>query len=371
MRIRRHDGITSRSIRTRRIERTKGLRPILDCLEVRQLLTTPGDIVPGQIYQDVAFVDSNWDTVEVKVNGPTTVSTGFTLRLAGDATDYADIDTLNLVGLTSADSVSVTVTPNELTINGGTIYNKMYSSGYTNIRTITASDNTTGLGGLSLSAVIVGDIALPNVAIAGSITLDTGMTAFVDRVDSSAIASLSSSSPVVTITSPITGEQEIIDESPVGQGSQYNPVTGLIDLYNVEAQSIGSIVINGAISGTTNDPYDETQVTNDLRGIVTVSGDIGSIVAPRSAMRNAIRAGGIGSIQLGQINGEITTTDAAQPLTIALPKTFTGFLNVAGHLNLGFNASTADLDTGDITAGGGSRGSAPRQPIRSWFRTST
>ncbi|WP_165232674.1 beta strand repeat-containing protein [Aquisphaera insulae] len=354
-------GSTSRLANRRRCTRSRSRLPEVGALEERQLLTLPTAIVPGQIYQDVAFLDARGNTVEIAVNGTTTGAAGFTVRLAGDATSLADVDSLNLVGLSGQNGLSITVTPNELTINAGSdYYNKMFSAGYTNIAKITAADDTTTLGNIQLGAAIVGDINLPNVAM-GRITLDTGMVTYVDRVNTSTLASSSSNSPTITITSPLTGEQEIVDENMVGAGGQYNPAAGLIDLYNVEAKSISSIVVNGSISATTNDPFDETQLTNDLRGIVDVSGNIGSIVAPRGALRNAVRAGGIGSIQIGQINGEITTRDVSQPLTIALPLQFTGFLNVAGHLNLGFAGSTAEKDTGNISAGGGISGSDPSQ----------
>ncbi|WZO98711.1 hypothetical protein EP7_000299 [Isosphaeraceae bacterium EP7] len=336
------------------------MRLALEPLESRQLLTVPGAIVPGQVYQDVAFFDANGDTVEVKVEGPTGGASGFTLRLSGEATNYADIYSLNLVGLTAANGLNVIVKPNELTINAGPTFNKLFSSGYTSVTSITASNGVTDLGSIHLSAAIVNDIALPGVAI-GNITLDTGMVTFVDATNSATMSSISVSAPTIVITSPVTGEAEIYDESPVGPGAQYNPTAGLIDLGDVEARSIGAIVINGSISVATQDPFDVTDTTNDLRGVIDVTGKIGSIVAPRSAMRNAIRAGGIGSIRLGQIDGEITTRDAAEATTVYLPKQFSGFLTTAGHLNIGFTDATAELVTGNIRSGGGISGSDPSE----------
>ncbi len=345
------------SIRKTLARRKKSARPSFDALEVRQLLTLPGSIIPGQLYQDVAFLDTNGDTVEVKVNGPTSGTSGFTLRLAGEATNNADIHSLNLVGLSADNGLSITVTPNELTINAGPTFGKLYSSGYTNVGSITASNDVSALGSLFLSAAIVNDIALPNVAI-GNITLDTGQVTFVDAVNMASQGSVTINVPITTVTAPITGEAEINDESPVGPTTNYNPTAGLIDLWNVRAKNIDSIVVNGSISVTTADPFDVTDTTNDLRGVIDVSGKIGSIIAPRSAMRNAIRADGIGLINLGQINGEITTRGSTEATTIYLPKTFTGFLNVAGHLNLGFTDKTGELATGNIRAGRGISGSA-------------
>ena len=115
----------------------------LETLEPR-LLTTPGNIVPEQLYQDVAFTDARGDTVEVSINGPTPANTGFTLSLAGGAADDADINTINLLGLTSGGNLIVQVTPNELTItSGGQYYSQMFSAGYINITNITAMSDPT------------------------------------------------------------------------------------------------------------------------------------------------------------------------------------------------------------------------------------
>lgn len=349
---------TPRLRRTRAANRT-GARPTLDFLEDRRLMAVaPGPIVPGQVYQEVAFYDANGDTVEVRIDGPTSGGRGFTLQLAGGATNISDISRLNLVGLTGDNGLSILVTPNELTISAGADFGKMYSSGYTNVARIVADGGVTAVGDIHLSGAIVDSVALPGVALAG-ITLDTGMTAYVDTVNNAALDSINISAPTIVVTNPITGEAEIYDESPTGPTSGYNPVSGLIDLWDVTAASIGSIVINGTISADTKDPYDETNTTNDLRGVVTVSGDIGSIVAPRGAMRNAIRAGAIGSVRLGRIDGEITTTDASKPMTFYVPKQFSGSLHAAGHLNLGFTDASGELVTANFWAGAGLSGSDP------------
>lgn len=334
-------------------------RPCIDSLEPRQLLAVvPGPIVPGQVYQEVAFYDSNGDTVEVRIDGPTSGGRGFTLQLAGGSTNISDIRALNLVGLTAENGLSIVVTPNELTIAPGGDFGKMFSSGYTNVARITADPGVTALGDVHLSGAIVNAIALPGVDL-GGITLDTGMTAYVDTVNNATMGSINVSAPAITITNPITGAAEIYDESPTGPTANYNPTSGLIDLWDVTAASIGSIVVNGTISADTKNPYDESRLTNDLRGVIAVSGEIGSIVAPRGAMSNAIRAGGVGMIRLGQIDGEITTTDASRPMTIYVPSQFSGFLNAAGHLNLGFTGTNAEKVTANIRAGGGISGSDP------------
>lgn len=210
--------------RARRPRRTRaGVRPILVALEDRRLMTVaPGPIVPGQVYQDVAFYDANGDTVEVKIDGPTSGGRGFTLELAGGATNIADIRTLKIVGLTAENGLSILVTPNELTISAGPDFGKMYSSGYTNVTRITADAGVTAIGSVRLGAAIVNDVALPGVAVA-DITLDTGMTVFVDTVNNAALDSINISAPTIVVTNPITGEAEIYDESPTGPTSGYRP----------------------------------------------------------------------------------------------------------------------------------------------------
>lgn len=369
-------GITGSNDERRGSQRGTGrtMRPLLraEALEPRLLLAAPGDIVPGQLYSKVAFHDANGDTVEVEVLGTLGGAAGFTISLSGGAVNDADVDTINLIGLTSANSLVVRVTPNELTINAGPDYNRMFSAGFTNVNFIRAvadpahvAPEVTGLGGIQLSAAIVNSIALPGVDI-GNITLDTGMVAYVDRVNTTNPGGVNVSAPVVNAGAGAV-LTEVVDESPTGPTSNYNPTMGLIDLGSVTARNIESLLIEGGVSALTNDEYDTTELSNDFRGIISVSESIGSVIGPRSALRGALRAASIGSVRVGKISGEITTSDPSAAFAINLPNEFDGFINSAGHLHLGFpmlpepepttTGEAAALLNGRIMAGGGISGS--------------
>lgn len=305
----------------------------VEALESRQLLA----VVPGQLYQDLSFTDADGDTVRVTITGPVAnpANAGFQVELAGRATDHADATEINLVGLGPDNGVQVVVTPNELP-NAGPGFNKIYSGGYTNVVSLTAeptplnSTPVTALGGIQLSAAIVHSISLPGVEI-GNITLDPGQAPYIDRINT-------------------TNNQQSLDST------MYKPVTGGIDLGGIKAGSIDTLVINGAISAPTTNPFD-LSVTNDFRSVIEVSGRIGTVLGLRSNMAAALRADSIGSVRVAAISGEITTRNAAEPFSINLPSNFAGFINSAGHLNLGFPLSSGALITGQINAGGGISGS--------------
>jgi hypothetical protein len=222
------------------------------------------------------------------------------------------------------------VTPQELAFQPGTGFATMVSAGYTNVTVLSADEAMAALGGIQLSAAVVHSISLVGVDV-GSITLDAGEAPYADRINTQ-------------------NNQQATDST------MYNPVTGLIDLGGITAKSIDSLVINGAISAPTKNPFD-TSVTNDFRSVVNVTGRIGSVVGLRSSVSGAIRADSIGSVRVAAIAGEITTRAAEEPLAINLPTNFKGFINSAGHLHLGFPLSDGALITGQITAGGGISGS--------------
>jgi hypothetical protein len=302
----------------------------IDSLENRRLLA----ITPGTIYGSTpaTWTDADGDTVTVSLTGTVPAGAGFTVELAGLAADNADATRLSLVGLTAENGIQVVVTPNELTTQPGTGFATMYSPGYTNVAflDLDAEVQTTALGGIQLSAAIVHSISLAGVDV-GSITLDAGQAPLIDRINTQ-------------------NNQQAADTT------MYNPVTGLIDLGGIQAKSIDSLVINGAISADTKNPYD-TSVTNDFRSVINVTGRIGSVVGLRSSLSGAIRADSIGSVRVANIAGEITTRNSAEDLAINLPAAFKGFINSAGHLHLGFPLSDGSLITGQITAGGGISGS--------------
>ena len=283
-------------------------------------------ILPGQVVTSANYTDADGDSVAISVTGPVSQGAGFTVELAGKATDNADATSIDLTGLTLDNGLRIVVTPNALTTQPGTGFATMYSAGYTNVFEITkAKIDTamTGLGGIQLSAAIVNSTKLAGVAI-GNITLDPGQAPYVDRINTQ-------------------NNQQATDST------MYNPVTGLIHLGGIVAASVNSIVIDGAISAKTNNPHDLT-TTNDFRSVIEVAGEIGSIVGLRSNLRASVHADSIGSIRVAAISGEITTRSVTEDLAINLPSAFSGFINSAGHLHLGFPMGDASKITGQINA---------------------
>jgi len=300
----------------------------LDRLEDRRLMA----ILPGQIVSSATYTDADGDTVSIKVTGTVASGVGFSVELAGLATDNADATRINLSGLTKDNGLQVVVTPNALATQPGGAFAELYSPGYTNVAFLSndaPGTAMTDLGGIQLSAAVVHSMSLDGIAV-GNITLDAGEAPFCDRINS--------------------------QNNQQGTDSKfYQPVTGLIDLGGITAQSIDSIVINGAISAPTGNPFD-TSVTNDFRSVISVAGSIGSVVGLRSSLSGAIRAQAIGSVRVANIAGEITTRGTGD-FSINLPSSFKGFINAGGHLHLGFPLSDGALITGQINAAGGISGS--------------
>ena len=301
----------------------------VDRLEDRRLLAvTPLAIVP-----EATWFDADGDTVVVRVTGPidSPSTQGVSVQLTGMATDRADADTITLHGLTAANGVEVIVTPNQLVTqpsppgSPGNPFATMYTAAYTNVSSLEKASGPSmeALGSLRLSAAIVNKIDLTGIAVANDITLDPGQAPYVDRIN--------------------TQNAEAADST------SYNPVTGLIHLGGIVAKSVGSIVIDGAISATTKNPFDTT-TTNDFRSVIEVEEKIGSIIGLRSNMRAAVHAAEIGSVRVAAISGEITTRDSGKDLAVNLPSQFSGFINSAGHLHLGFPMSDPAKITGQIQA---------------------
>jgi hypothetical protein len=295
-------------------------------------------ILPGQIVPSASYFDADGDTVTIAVTGTVAPGAGFSVELAGLATDNADATRINLSGLTKDNGLQVVVTPTKLASQPGGNFATLYSSGYTSIAfisnevdptAVTPALPMTALGGIQLSAAVVHSISLDGIGV-GSITLDAGQAPFIDRINS--------------------------QNNQQGTDSKfYQPVTGLIDLGGITAASIDALVINGAISAPTGNPYD-VSVTNDFRSVVNVSGKIGSVIGLRSSLSGAIRAESIGSVRVANISGEITTRGTAD-LAINLPTGFKGFINSGGHLHLGFPLSDGALITGQVNSAGGISGS--------------
>ena len=317
--------------------RRRSRRPALavDQLEDRRMLA----VLPGQVVTSANYIDADGDSVSVTVTGAVADGAGFTVELAGRATDNADATRINLSGLTSDNGLQVVVTPNKLASQPGSSFATLYSPGYTNVAflsndveapaTQTPATKMVGLGGIQLSAAVVNSMSLDGIAV-GNITLDVGQAPFCDRINTQ-------------------NNQQAMDST------MYQPVTGAIDLGGITAAKIDSLVINGAISVLTGNPYD-TSVTNDFRSVINVSGSIGSVIGLRSSLSGAIRAQSIGSVRVANIAGEITTR-SSDPFSINLPSDFKGFINCGGHLNLGFPLSDGARITGQINAAGGISGS--------------
>ena len=293
---------------------------VLDQLEDRRMLA----ILPGQVVSSAGYFDADGDSVSITVTGPVGTGAGFSVELAGLATDNADATRIDLSGLTKANGLQIVVTPNKLAAQPGSNFATLYSAGYTNVLEIVAGDKSmTNLGGIQLSAAIVHSTKLTGVAI-GTITLDPGQAPYVDRINTQ-------------------NNQQATDST------MYNPVTGLIHLGGIIAASVDSLVIDGAISAKTNNPNDLT-TTNDFRSVIEVAGRVGSIVGLRSNLRASVHADSIGSIRVAAISGEITTRNTAEDLAVNLPSSFSGFINSAGHLHLGFPMGDASKITGQISA---------------------
>lgn len=306
----------------------KSHSPSLELLENR---CVPA-ILPGQIVTTASYTDADGDSVAISLTGTVPPGAGFLVELEGLATDNADATLIDLSGLTADNGLQVVVTPNKLGIQPGGSFAELHSPGYTNVTFLRGNFGgapMTALGGIQLSAAVVHSMSISGIAV-GNITLDAGQAPFCDRINTQ-------------------NNQQGADSTI------YQPVTGLIDLGGITAESIGSLVINGAISASTGNPFDAS-VTNDFRSVINVSGSIGSVVGLRSNLSGAIRAQSIGSVRVAAIAGEITTR-GADPFSINLPTDFKGFINAGGHLNLGFPLSDGAKITGQINAKGGISGS--------------
>ncbi len=335
----------------------------LEKLEAREVPA----ILSGQLVSFATFLDSDGDTVSVKVTGniidPATQ--GIFVELEGKSSDNADAYSITLSGLTRDNGLEVVVTPNvqkpqpSPTGSFGNPFATLYSPGYTNIASIETTANSiktfedyskaiqnppmSELGSIYLSAAIVNkidlggiskvegqgglDIEVPrlgSVSIKNDITLDCGLVPFVDRINTQ-------------------NNQQATDST------MYNPASGLISLGGISAANVGSIIINGVISPDTKNPFD-TATTNDFRSVIEIQGTIGKIIGLRSNLRASVRAERIQTVRVASLAGEITTRDKTSDLAINLPNAFNGFINSAGHLHLGFPLADGSKITGQIQA---------------------
>jgi hypothetical protein len=312
---------------------------VLETLEDRLVLSGLSDGTP--VLKQLTYFDADGDKVSIKVTGKLPSGAGF--QVSG-AENGADLEEINLVRLGPKNDLVITVTPNRLAPSDLTTTNALFSPGYTNIGTISADsqsdnlnrpvDGATALRNLRLNAAVVSHINLPEVDIFGSLSLDTGRTAFVDRINTAAV-------------------------QLAGAETSYNPSAGLIDLYDVTAKSLGGIQISGVAAALANNPsgLPGESKTNDINGAITVTGNLGGITARHSVLNGDVTVGGnLGLSAVGKFNG---TVNVAGNLTAQLPASGAdGLLAAGGHLNLGWQpgASGAGLSGVDIFAGAGISG---------------
>lgn len=317
----------------------QNLSPVLESLEDRLVLSGLTDGMP--VLKQLTFFDADGDKVTIKVTGQVAKGAGFQVSSAENG---FDIDAINLVGLGSKNNLVINVAPVKLAVADRVTSNMIFTPGYTTIGSITAESGTdqldrpvegaTALRHLKLNAAVVGSIELPEVDIFGALSLNTGRTAFVDRINTAAV------------------------QVP-GQDISYNPSAGLIDLYDVTANSLGRILVNGVVAAAVNNPsgLPGDSPTNDLNGAITVFGNFGGITALRGALNGDVAVGGnLGMISVGQFNG---TVNVAGDASVRLPAGFDGVLAAGGHLHLGWQPGAVGglgVSNAQVFAGAGISG---------------
>jgi hypothetical protein len=309
----------------------------MEALEPRMLLS--GITAGGKVYKSYNFIDADGDKVSIKLTGKVAKGAGFQVDALGNG---FDVNEINLVGDLSKANLVVSVKPVKLAPSDRTTANQLFSSGYTSVGSITADSQATSNGtatgatairNIGLNAAVVGDISLVNTDITGAISLGLGKTQFVDRINTA---------------SPTTG----------GAASSYVPSSGYIDLYDITANSIGKIVINGAGTNDTDGVFPPGySPSNDFLGSITVTNDLGGITGVRSNLNSDVIVGGdMGLINVGGFNG---TLDVGGDLAIRLPYNATGTITAGGHVHLGWGSDPTGggaVSNASITAGAGISG---------------
>jgi len=293
----------------------------MEALESRILLSGLTD--GTKVLKSFSFLDADGDKVSISVTGALAANAGFQISDLGG--DY-DVDEINLVGLTKANSLVIKVAPSKLSPAVQMTNGEIYTPGYTNIGSITSDTQTnekglavsgaTAIRNIGLNAAIVKDISIANTDVFGSITLNTGKTALVDRIN--------------TISVAVSGDN-----------TSYNPVAGLIDLNDITAKSIGSISINGVVGALYSNPASTSLVsansTNDFNGSITTSGNLGGMTGLRSVLKGTVDVGGnLGNVNVGDLDGTLSATGN---ITINIPSGSSAKIVAGGHINLGFQAN--------------------------------
>lgn len=296
----------------------------MEALESRILLS--GITAGGKVLKSYNFVDADGDKVSIKLTGKVGKGAGFQVDDLGNG---FDVNEINLVGDLSKANLVVTVSPTKLAPSDRTTANQIFTPGYTNIGSITADADaslagSTAIRNIGLNAAIVGSISIANTDVTGNITLSTGKTTFVDRINTA---------------------------NPVGDSANYLAGAGLIDFNDITAKSIGRITLNGVNSA----PTGSFGITNDFNGTITVTNNLGSIIGIRSDINSNVIVGGTlgatGGVIVDQING---TIDTSGDLSINLGAGGFGTISADGHINLGIRGGAASGYT--IIAGDGISG---------------
>lgn len=315
------------------------MNPLFEMENLESRLLLSGLTDGSKVLKSYSFVDGDGDKVTISVTGKLNANAGFQISELGGS---HDVDEINLVGLTKANSLIIKVAPTKLSSAVQMTNGEIYTPGYTNIGSITADSQTTQKGvavtgaaairNIVLNAAIVSDISIAGTDVFGSITLNTGRTAMVDRIN--------------TISVAVSGDN-----------TSYNPVVGLIDLNDISAKSIQKITINGAVGALYNNLTSSAMVspndTNDFNGSITTSGNLGGITGLRSILKGTVDVGGnLGNVNVGELDG---TLAAAGNITINIPSGSSAKIVAGGHIHLGFQANdistSAHLSAGDGISG--------------------
>jgi hypothetical protein len=263
-------------------------------------------IISGKKYHSVSFFDAAGDKVTVslidKHTNKISTKASFSISLNGKKGNHEDIDNILLSkGVNGNTALVINVIPQNLNLSTRT-------AGAVTVNSISAdpSVRVTTLHAINLSAAIVNDIHLPNVDI-GSISLNTGQAQYADRINT------------VTNT-PITN---------------YQPTAGAIDLGDVEAASIGAIVIKGVQSQNNR----QLDFTNDLTGNIVVSGSIGSITNLAGGIQGSVTAKTINLVNVNSIGGAVNVTQ---------PGVLQGYDSLTGAAIYSYSANNTSVQTGTM-----------------------
>ena len=283
----------------------------IEALETRLLLSGIGT---GLNQKKVVFIDAAGDQVTVQVAGnaqgnpvPT-----FDILLNGGAADHANIKSIVVHG-DAATVLSVAVTPEmQLAANPAAHNSLPLTPGFTAIGSIT---NT------GITPTIVGGVT-------------TGWSA------STGLAGINVTNAVVDNINLVGNLGSLTDDI---SGSNFNGLTP----NEISQIHFGNINISGDIGSLTLQGVTTTPTiihSNNLTGIITVSGTISNLTAPNANVEAPINANAIGNLQVQNVDASITATTSISTM-------------VANILSVPVYSGVGDLtitvgNTANIVAGG-------------------